>query len=159
MIASPIVRESRPVNGTRTRNREVREHLGPLTGGARRLVRGGGAVGPAAAVSNNLTRDHRRITPHAQRDLLVLQALGQATGYGGHPVPPKSRDQLLAVGRTLLAAKAVLVLGRSQAGTAGRGDPVITGRNVVSDARTEVLLLAWAAADFVTVTVVLLLVL
>jgi hypothetical protein len=34
----------------------------------------------AAAVPTDITRDHRRITPEAQTDLLVLQALGQASG-------------------------------------------------------------------------------
>jgi putative membrane protein len=70
----------------------------------------------------------------------------------------------LAVGRTLLAAAAVLLallvlgLGRRR-GRRVRAIGVIAGKNIVSDARTEVLLIGWAVAGFATATVVLLLML
>jgi uncharacterized membrane protein YidH (DUF202 family) len=67
----------------------------------------------------------------------------------------------LAVGRTLLAATAVLLallvlgIGRRR-GRRTRAIRVIAGKNIVSDARTEVLLIGWAVAGFATATVVLL---
>jgi putative membrane protein len=68
----------------------------------------------------------------------------------------------LAVGRTLLAAAAVLLallvvgLGRRR-GRRARAVRVIAGKNIVSDARTEVLLIGWAVAGFAAATVVVLL--
>lgn len=70
----------------------------------------------------------------------------------------------LAVGRTLLAATAVLLallvlrLGRRR-GRRTRAIRVIAGKNIVTDARTEVLLIGWAVTGFATATIVLLLML
>jgi uncharacterized membrane protein YidH (DUF202 family) len=70
----------------------------------------------------------------------------------------------LAVGRTLLATAtmllALLVLGlghrrRWRTSTIH----VVAGKNIVPDARTEVLLIGWAVAGFATATLVLLLML
>jgi putative membrane protein len=68
----------------------------------------------------------------------------------------------LALGRTLLAATAVLLallvlgLGRRR-GRRTRAIRVIAGKNIVTDARTEVLLIGWAVTGFATATLVLLL--
>lgn len=68
----------------------------------------------------------------------------------------------LAVGRALLAATAVLLallvlgLGRRR-GRRIRAFRAIAGKNIVADARTEVLLIGWAVAGFATATLVLLL--
>ncbi|MEK6440617.1 DUF202 domain-containing protein [Pseudonocardia sp. T1-2H] len=70
----------------------------------------------------------------------------------------------LAVGRTLLAATAVLLallvlgLGRRR-GRRTRAIRVIAGKRIVSDARIEVLLIGWAVAGFATATIILLLLL
>lgn len=70
----------------------------------------------------------------------------------------------LALGRTLLATTAVLLallvlgLGRSR-GRRTRAIRVIAGKNIVTDARTEVLLIGWAVTGFATATSVLLLML
>jgi putative membrane protein len=67
----------------------------------------------------------------------------------------------LAVGRTLLAAAAVLLavlvlgLGRRRRRRT-RTTRVAAGRNIVPDARTEVLLTGWALAGFAAAIVVLL---
>jgi uncharacterized membrane protein YidH (DUF202 family) len=66
-----------------------------------------------------------------------------------------------AVARTLLAATAallaVLVLGLGHSrGRRTRAIRVIAGKNIVSDARTEVLLIGWAVAGFATAIVLLL---
>jgi putative membrane protein len=67
----------------------------------------------------------------------------------------------LAVGGTLLAVTAVLLallvlrLGRRR-GQQIRAIRRIAGRNIVRNARTEVLLIGWATAGFATAIVVLL---
>ena len=83
------------------------EQFRPTPSSARRLIGSGGPVPHTAAVSSHVTRDHRRMTPHPQPDLFVLQTLGQATGnlfplrqhqhlpHGGHPVPSNHQDQML----------------------------------------------------------------
>ena len=66
----------------------------------------------------------------------------------------------LTVGRTLLAVTAVLLaflvlrLGR-QRGQRIRAIRLIAGKNIVSNARTEVLLIGWATAGFATAIAVL----
>jgi putative membrane protein len=71
---------------------------------------------------------------------------------------------LLVVGRTLLAATVVLLallvlgLGRRR-GRRARAIRVIAGKNIVSDDRTEVLLIGSAVAGFATATVAVLLML
>jgi hypothetical protein len=68
----------------------------------------------------------------------------------------------LAVGGTLLAVTAVLLallvvrLGRRR-GQRIRANRRIAGKNIVPDARTEVLLIGWTTAGFATAIVVLLL--
>jgi putative membrane protein len=68
----------------------------------------------------------------------------------------------LVIARTMLAATALLlallvvVLGRRRERRT-RAIRVIAGKSIVSDARTEVLLIGWAVAGFATATIVLLL--
>jgi uncharacterized membrane protein YidH (DUF202 family) len=66
-----------------------------------------------------------------------------------------------AVGRTVLAAAAILlallVLGLGHRRRRSTGTfRIVAGRNVVPDARTEVLLIGWAVAGFATATLALL---
>ncbi|WP_445942292.1 DUF202 domain-containing protein [Pseudonocardia sp. T1-2H] len=68
--------------------------------------------------------------------------------------PPAAARTLLAATAALLA---VLVLGLGhRRGRRTRAIRVIAGKNIVSDARTEVLLIGWAVAGFATAIVLLL---
>ena len=77
-------------------------------------------------------------------------------------IPLLRQSGPLAVGRTLLAVIAVLLallvlrLGRSR-GRRISAIRLIAGKKIVSNARTEVLLIGWATGGFATAIVVVLL--
>ena len=91
-----------------------------------------------------------------QRSALALLASSAIVLFG--------QTRPLAVGRTFMAATAVLLallvlgFGRRR-GRRTRAIRVMAGKNIVSDARTEMLLIGWAVTGFATATVVLLLML
>ena len=100
--------------------------------------------------------------PGLQAERTQLSWERTAIGFlAGGAIPLLREGGPLAVGRTVLAAMAVLLallviwLGRTRAQrvTAIR---LVAGRNVVGTPRTEVLLIGWATAGFAATIVALL---
>jgi uncharacterized membrane protein YidH (DUF202 family) len=100
--------------------------------------------------------------PGLQAERTQLSWERSAIGFlASGAIPLLRQNGPLAAGRTLLAVTAVLLallvlrLGRRRAQRI-RAIRLIAGKNILPNARTEVLLIGWATAGFATAIIVLL---